>query len=312
MGVAVAFFTLPKAIGFLVGVGGDHAQPGPDQPVRDGDPDVDLLFRGGGRRQVGHRAGPRPAAGPVGARELAEVAIKGKTKRSQGRPIRRPATAPRAQIAERRQPWYRATAFPVTLAVIVLAVTLLAAWNRAQMGWSRDDVRRFTDLVRVQTDQLSPILGTGTKQLPGMATATDLTTGKLEPKDLQVRASGWSAKIDEISQKLANITVGSPEGVTSFDGTPLKNVGGATTKDLQQKLLTQAQGDSAKAAAATDSAASLLARVMVQYHLPVNQQLPGESSTAFGNRTGAVSQNPGVDQNGQPLNTSGQVPTTGP
>src|SRR6266498_2774924 len=284
MGVAVAFFTLPKAIGFLVGVGGDHAQPGPDQPVRDGDPDVDLLFRGGGRRQVGHRAGPRPAAGPVGARELAEVAIKGKTKRSQGRPIRRPATAPRAQIAERRQPWYRATAFPVTLAVIVLAVTLLAAWNRAQMGWSRDDVRRFTDL----------------------------TTGKLEPKDLQVRASGWSAKIDEISQKLANITVGSPEGVTSFDGTPLKNVGGATTKDLQQKLLTQAQGDSAKAAAATDSAASLLARVMVQYHLPVNQQLPGESSTAFGNRTGAVSQNPGVDQNGQPLNTSGQVPTTGP
>ncbi len=154
------------------------------------------------------------------------MAIKGKTKRSQGRPIRRPATAPRAQIAERRQPWYRATAFPVTLAVIVLAVTLLAAWNRAQMGWSRDDVRRFTDLVRVQTDQLSPILGTGTKQLPGMATATDLTTGKLEPKDLQVRASGWSAKIDEISQKLANITVGSPEGVTSFDGTPLNNVGG--------------------------------------------------------------------------------------
>ena len=271
------------------------------------------------------------------------MAIKGKTKRSQGRPIRRPATAPRAQIAERRQPWYRATAFPVTLAVIVLAVTLLAAWNRAQMGWSRDDVRRFTDLVRVQTDQLSPILGTGTKQLPGMATATDLTTGKLEPKDLQVRASGWSAKIDEISQKLANITVGSPEGVTSFNGTPLNNVGGhvpmltsvrdayttafgfytqaatayqnagaATTKDLQQKLLTQAQGDSAKAAAAMDSAASLLARVMVQYHLPVNQQLPGESSTAFGNRTGAVPQNPGVDQNGQPLNTSGQVPTTGP
>jgi hypothetical protein len=61
-----------------------------------------------------------------------------------------------------------------------------------------------------------------------------------------------------------------------------------------------------------DSAASLLARVMVQYHLPVNQQLPGESSTAFGNRTGAVPQNPGLDQNGQPLNTSGQVPTTGP
>ena len=259
------------------------------------------------------------------------MAIKGKTKRSQGRPIRRPATAPRAQIAERRQPWYRATAFPVTLAVIVLAVTLLAAWNRAQMGWGRDDVRRFTDLVRVQTDQLSPVLGAGTKQLPGMATATDLTTGKLKPKDLQVRASGWSAKIDEISQKLANITVGSPEGVTSFNGTPLNNVGGhvpmltsvrdayitafgfykqaatayqnaggATTSDLQQKLLTQAQGDSAKAAAAMDSAASLLARVMVQYHLPVNQQLPGESSTAWGNRTGQV-----------PTTGQSSTPTTG-
>jgi ribosomal protein S16 len=272
------------------------------------------------------------------------VAIKGKTKRSQGRPMRRPATAPRAQIVERRQPWYRATAFPVTLAVIVLAITLLAAWNRAQMGWGRDDVRRFGDQVRVQTDQLNLVLGTGTKQLPGMASAADLASGKVKPKDFQVRASGWSAKIDELSQKVANITVGAPQAVSEFDGTPInnvgghvpmltsvrdayttafgfysqaantyQNVGGATTSDLQQKLLTQAQSDSAKAASAMDAAASLLARVMVQYHLPVNLQLPGESSTAFGNRTGAVSQTPGLDPNtGQPLDTSGQVPTTAP
>jgi hypothetical protein len=262
------------------------------------------------------------------------VAIKGKTKRSQGRPMRRPATAPRAQIAERRPPWYRATAFPVTLAVIVIAVTLLAAWNRAQMGWGRDDVRRFTDQVRVQTDQLNQVLGAGTTRVPGMAATTaDLTSGKLKPKDLQVRASGWSAKIDELSQKLANITVGTPEAVTSFDGTPLNNVGGhvpmltsvrdayttafgfysqaattyqnagGATGDLQQKLVTQAQGDAAKASAAMDSAASLLARVLAQYHLPVNQQLPGESSTAYGTRTGAApAQNPGLDPS--------QIPTS--
>lgn len=279
------------------------------------------------------------------------MAIKGKTKRSQGRPMRRPATAPRAQILERRQPWYRATAFQVTLAVIVLAVTLLAAWNRSQMGWGRDDVRSFSDKLRAQTDQLNPILGAGTKDLPGVATASGLSTGELKPKDLQVRASGWSAKIDELGQKVADITVGSPEAVSSFDGTPVNNVGGhvpmltsvrdaytsafgfyaqaatayggagGASGDLAQQLLTQAQGDAAKAAQAMDSAASMLARVMVQYHLPVGQQLPGESSTGFGSRTGAPTAPPGssgvdqnglpVDQNGQPLDTSGVVPTTG-
>ena len=268
------------------------------------------------------------------------MAIKGKTKRSQGRPVRRPATAPRAQTVERRQPWYRATAFPVTIAIIVAVVTLLASWNRMQEGWSRDDVRRFADQLRVQTDQLGQVTGPGTQKVPGMATANDLTTGKLKPKDLQVRASGWSAKLDELGQKVSNITVGQPEAVSSFDGTPVNNVGGhvpmltsvrdaystafgfyaqaatayqhagEASGDLAPKLLTQAQGDGAKAAAAMDSAAALLARVMARYGLPVDQQLPGESSGAFGNRTGAVQAPPGVDQNGQPvqppLDTSGQ------
>ena len=272
------------------------------------------------------------------------MAIKGKTKRSAGRVVRRPATAPRAQIVERRQPWYRATAFPVTLAVIVLAITLFAAWNRTQMGWGRDDVRRFADQTRVQTDQLSPVLGAGTAKLPGMATAADFSSGKLKGKDLQLRASGWSAKITELQQKVSNITVGTPEQLSALTGAPPNSVGGhvpmltsvrdaystafgfyaqaaagyqnagAATGGLAPKLVTQAQGDSAKAGEAMDSAASLLARVMVQYHLPVTQQMPGESSTGFGNRTGAAQPPPGglgVDQNGQPIDPT-QVPGQAP
>ena len=272
------------------------------------------------------------------------MAIKGKTKRSAGRVVRRPATAPRAQIVERRQPWYRATAFPVTLAVIVLAITLFAAWNRTQMGWGRDDVRRFADQTRVQTDQLSPVLGAGTAKLPGMATAADFSSGKIKGKDLQLRASGWSAKITELQQKVSNITVGTPEQLSALTGAPPNSVGGhvpmltsvrdaystafgfyaqaaagyqnagAATGGLAPKLVTQAQGDSAKAGEAMDSAASLLARVMVQYHLPVTQQMPGESSTGFGNRTGAAQPPPGglgVDQNGQPIDPT-QVPGQAP
>jgi hypothetical protein len=270
------------------------------------------------------------------------VAIKGKTKRSQGRPVRRPATAPRAQILERRQPWYRATAFPVTLAVIVLAITLLTAWSRAQMAWGRDDVRRFADQVRVQTDQLNAVLGTGTKQLPGMATAADFSSGKLKGKDLQLRASGWSAKISQLQQKVASVTVGTPEELSALDGAPPNSVGGhapmlSSVRDaystafgfyaqaatgyqtaggasgaLAGKLVTQAQGDSSKAGQAMDAAASMLARVMVQFHLPVSQQMPGESSTGFGNRTGAAQAPPGglgVDQNGQPINPTQQAPS---
>ncbi len=275
------------------------------------------------------------------------MAIKGKTKRSQGRPVRRPATAPRMPAFERRPPWYRATAFPVAMAVIVTVVTLLAAWSRMQGGWARDDVRRFAAELRVQTDQLSPVLGTGSKQAPGMATASDLASGKIKPRDLQVRAASWATAIQQLSQKVGTITVGKPEAVTSFNGTPVNTVGGhvpllTSVRDayttafgfyaqaatayqrageangpLVQKLLTQAQGDGAKAGAAMDSAASFLARVMANYHLPVDRQLPGESSTAFGNRTGAA-QPPqgglGVDQNGQPiqspLDTSSQPLST--
>ena len=246
------------------------------------------------------------------------MAIKGKTKRSQGRPVRRPATGPRPQAVERRQPWYRAVAFQVTVAAIVLVITSAAAYNRAQYGWGRDDIRRFNSALRVQTEQLNGVLGAGTKTAPGMASAAGLASGEVKPQDFQVHATSWSTKLEDIRQKVVSITVGKPEAVTAFDGVPVNSVGGhvpalSSVRDaygaaiafytqaagayqrageapakspLVQKLLTQAQGDQAKAGEAMDTAAAMLARIMASYKLGVQQQLPGESSNAYGNRTG--------------------------
>jgi hypothetical protein len=245
-----------------------------------------------------------------------QVAIKGKTKRSQGRPARRPAAGPRIQAVERRLPWYRATAFPVTLAVIALVSTLIAAANRVQEGYARDDVRRFTELLRVQTDQLPSVLGAGSRQVPGFASAADLTSGKVSPKVFQVRASGWSAKLQQIQQKVDAIQLGEAPGQTEFNGHPNNSIGGhvpmltsvresyaagigvyASAADIFQRageappksalakaLLTQAQGEATKAAAVIDAAADALARLTARYHLDTTRQLPGESSNSYGSR----------------------------
>src|SRR4029450_2709119 len=154
------------------------------------------------------------------------VAIRGKTKRRQGRPVRRPAPGPRIQPVERRLPWYRATAFPVTLAVIALLGTLIAAQNRGQRGGARDAVRRFTADLRAQTDQLPAVIGAGTKDLPGFPSAQELTSGKITPKRMAVRASGWSAKLGEIQQRVQAITVGDPPAGAATDGEPSKAGGG--------------------------------------------------------------------------------------
>jgi hypothetical protein len=244
------------------------------------------------------------------------VAIKGRAKRSQGRPARRPTAGPRIQAVERRQPWYRATAFPVTLAVLVLLLTLLAAANRVQEGYARDDVRRFTDMLRVQTDKLPPVLGAGTKDLPGFTSAQDLTSGRTDPKTFAVRASGWSAKLQQIQQDVSALQVGEPPGQTEFNGAPNNSVGGhepllTSVRDgyaaalgmyvaaadtfklaagtpakspLAGRLVGQAQAEVDKAGAAMDASADLLARLTARYHLDVTRQMPGESSTAYGNR----------------------------
>jgi hypothetical protein len=252
------------------------------------------------------------------------VAIKGKTKRSQGRPVRRPATGPRVQAAERRLPWYRAPAFPATLAVIALLATLFAAYSRVQEGWSRDDVRRFTAAIRAQTDQLPAVLGQGTKQLPGFARAEDATTGKATPKDLKVWASGWSAKLDQMKSDVEAITIGEVPAQSEFNGKPLNSVGGrvpmlTSVRDeyaaaigvyveaantftqaadapakstLAKALVQQANGTAAKGGAAMDAAAGALARIYDRYDLDLTRQLPGESAEAFGARYQPAGQQP--------------------
>jgi len=252
------------------------------------------------------------------------VAIKGKSKRSQGRPVRRPATGPRVQTVERRLPWYRATAFPVTLAVIALIGTLVAAANRVQEGWTRDDVRRFTTALRAQTDQLPAVTGTGTAKLPGFASAQELTNGKVAPQQLAVRASGWTAKLGEIQGRVESITVGEPPAEAGDDGTPLNAVGGrepmltsvresyvaaigvyTEAANIFQKageapagsataaaLVEQGAATATRAGQAMDAAAATLANVHARYGLDLTRQMPGESTEAFGARySGAPSSN---------------------
>jgi len=252
------------------------------------------------------------------------VAIKGKSKRSQGRPVRRPATGPRIQTVERRLPWYRAPAFPVTLAVIALIGTLVAAANRVEEGWARDDVRRFTADLRAQTDQLPSVIGTGTAKLPGFASAQDLTSGKLTPKQMAVRASGWTAKLGEIQGRVDAITVGDPPAAAGTDGEPSNAVGGrvamlSSVRDSYSAaigvyleaatifekagaaparsqaatdLVEQGTATAQRAGTAMDAAAGTLARIHARYGLDLTKQMPGESTEAFGARySGAAPSN---------------------
>ena len=252
------------------------------------------------------------------------MAIKGKSKRSQGRPVRRPATGPRIQTVDRRLPWYRATAFPVTLAVIALLGTLVAAENRVQEGWTRDDVRRFTNDLRAQTDQLPSVTGPGTKELPGFASAQDVTGGKLTPKQLAVRASGWTAKLGQIQGRVESITVGEPPAEAGADGEPANAVGGreamlTSVRDsyaaaigvyfeaanIFQKageapagsatsaaLVEQGAATATRAGQAMDAAAAALANLHARYGLDLTRQMPGESTEAFGARySGAAPSN---------------------
>lgn len=243
------------------------------------------------------------------------MAIKGKTKRSQGRPGRRPTPGPRIQAIERRQPWYKAQAFPVTLAVVALLATLLVAYNRVQEGYGRDDVRRFTETLRGQLAPLPGIVGPGTTAKPGFTSAADLKAGKLKPAELAKRSNDWQSELAEIRNKVANLTLG-PAEPSTLDGNPANQAGGhvpmltgvrdayaaavgtyyeaahtyevaaaAPAKSpLAEQLVSQGDATAKRAEQAMDAAAGQLARLVGRYHLDVTRQMPGESAGSYANR----------------------------
>ncbi len=244
------------------------------------------------------------------------MAIKGKTKRSRGRPVRRPATGPRTQAVERREKWYRATAFPVTLVVIALLGTLLAAANRVQEGYGRDDVRRFTDQVRTPLSELPEIVGAGTTAKPGLTSAGDLASGKLKPADLAKRAKEWQTRLSDIRAKVSNASLGPAPGPGELDGNPADTTGGhvpmlSSIRDayaaaagtyfeaahtyelaaaapaksqLAGQLASQGDQTAKRGEQAMDAAAGMLARLTARYHLDVTRQMPGESAESYAKR----------------------------
>jgi hypothetical protein len=244
------------------------------------------------------------------------VAIKGKTKRSQGRPVRRPATAPRTQPSLRREPWYRAPAFPTTLAAVVLLVTVLGAVHQVREGRERNDVRRFTSQLRGALALLPSITGSGTPAKPGFASAADLTSGKLKPAELAKRAQGWQQQLESIRTAVSSLTLGTLPLGSPPDGVPSNAVGGhvpalSAVRDayaaaigvevqaahgyelagdapakssLAQQLVSQGDSTATSASAVMDAAAGTLARLVARYHLDVTAQMPGESASAYAGR----------------------------
>jgi hypothetical protein len=243
------------------------------------------------------------------------VAIKGKTKRSQGRPGRRPATAPRIQALERRQPWYRAPAFAVTLAVVALLGTLLVAVNRVQEGYARDDTQRFTDSLRGELSPLAGIVGPGTTDKPGFKSAAELKGGKLKPADLAKRADGWYKQLSELQTKVGAISLGEPVP-SKLDGNPENKVGGrvpmlSSVRDayaaavgtyaaaasiyqqaaeapakspLAERLVNRADETATRGEQSMDAAATQLARLVARYDLDKTRQMPGESARSYADR----------------------------
>jgi hypothetical protein len=241
--------------------------------------------------------------------------------------MRRPATGPRIQAVERREKWFRAPAFPVTLAVVALLGTLLAAANRVQEGFGRDDVRRFTDQVRAPLAPLADLVGAGTTVKPGFASTADLATGKLKPAELAKRAQAWQTQLSDARAKVANVSVGPAPTDAALGGNPGNPTGGrvpmlSSVRDayaaavgtyfeaahvyelaaaapaksqLAGQLVSQGNATASRAKDSMDAAATMLARLTARYHLDVTRQMPGESADSYAKRyAGAPAPTPGL------------------
>jgi hypothetical protein len=274
------------------------------------------------------------------------VAIKGKTKRSQGRPARRITPGPRPQAVERRIPWYRQPVLMVAVAVAVVLITLVATVLRVQEGWRRDDVERFTAAIKAPLDKVTAISGSGSASKPGFASAADLASKKLKAAELDRRAQNWNTELGAIQSELNAVTVGeAPTEVT--DGVPSNEVGGrvalltgvrdtysagigemteaatlfsaagkAKTAAEQQAGVASAQAVAARAQKTMDTAAAQLAIIRAGNGLAVTAQLPGESSTGYSARYSSApagTQDPTGGVPGLPTGpSSGGVPATIP
>jgi hypothetical protein len=153
------------------------------------------------------------------------VAIKGKTKRSQGRPVRRVTPGPRAVAAERRAPWYRAPAFLATLGIVALLVTLIVAVDRTQYGWARDDVARFISALNGPMTKVTGIAGSGVDGQPGFSSVAEFATGKVKADEVVKRAQTWQQQLTAVREQVNGITVGEAEADPP-NGLPAHSVGG--------------------------------------------------------------------------------------
>ncbi len=110
--------------------------------------------------------------------------------------------------------------------MLVLLGTAVAAANRVQEGWGRDDVRRLPSSCAPRPPA-GAVIGAGTPGKPGLPSAEELTTGKIKATGMAVRASDWSAELGERQGQLEGVALSNnPDLGDTSTGVPANSVGG--------------------------------------------------------------------------------------